>query len=105
MADRILIKTEEMQTAVSAYESQKQVKMDAIAAMKAAVDNMDGSWDGPASEAFMAAFNALYSKMMKTEERMEDAIKELNAVIAQAEETDVTINNNVTGAEAMNGTI
>lgn len=105
MADKILLSTEEMQTAVSAYETQKQTKMDAIAAMKAAVDNMDGSWDGPASEAFMAAFNALYSKMMKTEERMEDAIKELNAVIAQADETQQSITGTINGAQAVADTL
>ena len=80
MADRIIISTEEMQAAVSAYEAQKQVKMDALSAMKSAVDNMDGSWDGPASEVFMAAFNSLYGKMLKTEEKMEDAIKKIEGV-------------------------
>ena len=98
MADRIIISTEEMEAAVSAYEAQK---MDAIAAMKAAVDNMDGSWDGPASDVFMAAFNALYGKMMKTEERMEDAITELNNLIQTATAADADISNLGTGAQSM----
>jgi uncharacterized protein YukE len=101
MADRIIISTEEMEAAVSAYEAQKTIKMDAIAAMKAAVDNMDGSWDGPASDVFMAAFNALYGKMMKTEERMEDAITELNNLIQTATAADADISNLGTGAQSM----
>ena len=88
MADRLLISTEEMRTAVSTYEEQKEIKMEALAQMKNAVDNMDGSWDGPASEIFMAAFNALYAKMLKTEELMDDAINELNNLIARTEEIE-----------------
>jgi uncharacterized protein YukE len=94
-----------MQQAVSAYEAQKNIKMDAIAAMKAAVDTMDGYWDGPASEVFMTAFSGLYAKMMKTEERMQDAIDELNRVIGAAEEAENTVRNVNAGAEAMNATI
>jgi WXG100 family type VII secretion target len=105
MADRIIISTEEMQAAVSAYEAQKQVKMDALSAMKSAVDNMDGSWDGPASEVFMAAFNSLYGKMLKTEEKMEDAIQELNGIITEADETEQAARGVSQGAEAMNASI
>ncbi len=105
MADRITISTEEMQAAVSAYEAQKTIKMDAIAAMKNAVDSMDGSWDGPASEVFMAAFSALYTKMMKTEERMEDAIQELNSLINAATEAEEANKGVGQGAEAMAGSI
>ena len=105
MADRITISTEEMQTAVSAYETQKAVKMDAIAAMKAAVDAMDGSWDGPASEAFIAAFNSLYGKMMKTEEKMEDAIQELNQIINKSEAANTDVSNLAKAAEAMSASL
>ena len=101
MADRITISTEEMQTAVSAYETQKTAKMDAIQAMKNAVDSMDGSWDGPASEAFIAAFNSLYGKMMKTEEKMQDAVDELNAIIGRAEEVNADVSNLAKAAESM----
>jgi uncharacterized protein YukE len=105
MADRILISTEEMQAAVSAYEAQKTIKMDAIAAMKNAVDTMDGSWDGPASEVFMAAFGALYTKMMKTEERMEDAIQELNNLINTANEAEESVKGAGQAAEAMSSSL
>ncbi len=105
MADRITISTEEMQAAVSAYEAQKNIKMESIAKMKSAVDNMDGSWDGPASDVFLGAFNALYGKMMKTEEKMEDAINELNQVINAATEADETVSGISRGAEAMAGSL
>ena len=103
MADRITISTEEMQTAVSAYEAQKAVKMDAIAAMQTAVNAMDAAWDGPASEAFMAVFNTLHGKMMKTEEKMQDAIDELNAIIGRAEEVNADVSNLAKAAESMTG--
>ena len=105
MADRITISTEEMQTAVSAYEAQKAIKMDAIASMKSAVDAMDGSWDGPASEAFMAAFNSLYGKMMKTEEKMQDAVDELNAIIGRAEAVNADVSNLAKAAESMSASL
>ena len=105
MADRITISTEEMQTAVSAYETQKGVKMDAIAAMKTAVQGMDAAWDGPASEAFMAVFDNLYGKMMKTEEKMQDAIDELNRIIGRAEEVNADISNLAKAADSMAGSL
>ena len=88
MADRIIISTDEMRTAVSAYETQKNIKLDAIEKMKNAVNVMDSTWDGPASDIFMSAFTTLYPRMMKTEERMEDAINELNRIITEAEEAE-----------------
>lgn len=105
MAERILISTEEMRTAVSAYETQKSIKMDAIAAMKSAVDAMDGSWDGPASEIFMTTFSALYAKMMKTEERMEDAIVELNNFIVAADNAETDAGNRVKNADTLTGAL
>lgn len=105
MADRIVISTEEMAQAVSAYTAAKEIKMDAIAAMKNAVEVMDSSFDGPAAEVFMAAFEALYGKIMTTEEKMTDAINELNNLIAATEAADADVSNLGTGAEAMAGSL
>jgi WXG100 family type VII secretion target len=101
MADRITIETDEMRAAVSTYEAQKNIKMDAIASMKSAVETMDSSWDGPASDVFMGAFNLLYGKMMKTEERMDDAINELNRIVEKTEADSADVANVGRGAEAM----
>jgi WXG100 family type VII secretion target len=77
MAERILVSTEEMRNTVSTYESNKSKQQTAYLQMSNAVRTLDGFWDGPASEVFKGAFNALYKNLETSEQRMQDAIDEL----------------------------
>ena len=81
MAEKILVSTEEITTAVNAYTSAKDTMMTAIENMKSAVTTLDATWDGMASEAFFVTFNLLYSNMKTSEGAMNDAITELNNAI------------------------
>ena len=93
MAEKILVSTAEIQAGISHYESAKSVKLDAINAMKSAVQTLDSYWDGPASSVFIAAFNALYNNLMNSEVIMDDAITELRKVAELTEAADTNVNN------------
>ena len=95
MAEKILVSTAEIQVGISNYESAKSAKLDAINAMQSAVQTLDGYWDGPASNVFIAAFNALYSNLMNSEAIMDDAINELKKVAELVEAADTDVNNTV----------
>ncbi len=80
MAERILVNTEEIAATVSQYESARESKNASLSSMKSAVDSLDASWNGPASEAFMNVFGTLYNNLNSSDTIMEDAINELKKV-------------------------
>ncbi len=88
MAERILVNTEEIMTTVSQYESARDSKNASLSAMKSAVESLDASWDGMASEAFVGVFNALQNNLAASDMIMEDAITELKNVANTAEELE-----------------
>jgi len=88
MAEKILVSTEEMLNTVSVYEANKAKQQVAYLQMSNAVRTLDGFWDGPASEVFKAAFNALYRNLETSEQRMQDAIDELKQSAELFEEAE-----------------
>ncbi len=93
MAERILVSIEEMESTVTTYETNKAKQQAAYLQMSNAVRTLDGFWDGPASEVFKSAFNALYKNLETSEQRMQDAITELKTsagLFRNAEEVEVS---------------
>lgn len=88
MAERILVSTEEIQSAITQYNSARDTKMSAIEAMNAAVTALDGTWDGMASEAFFGAFRALYGNLQDSDRVMQDAVTELTNVSNTAQQAE-----------------
>lgn len=95
MAEKILVSTAEISNGISNYQAAKDTKLNAIANMKSAVQTLDGYWDGPASNVFIAAFNALYNNLMNSEVIMDDAINELQQVVQMVESADTDVSNTV----------
>lgn len=88
MAERILVSPEEMRATVTTYEANKTKQQVAYQDMKSAVRVLDGFWDGPASEVFKGAFDALYKNLETSEQRMTDAINELKTSADLFERTE-----------------
>lgn len=92
MAERILVSIEDMQAAIQKYNTCKQDQQNAYLQMSNAVRMLDESWDGPASEAFKAAFGAMYKNLETSEQKMQDAIDELKQsaeAFKTAEESEI----------------
>lgn len=100
MAERILVSTEEIQTAIAQYNTARDTKMTAIEAMNAAVTTLDGTWDGMASEAFFAAFRALYSNLQSSDTIMQDAVTELTNVANAAQQVEDNLKSSHSGLDA-----
>lgn len=100
MAERILVSTEEIQTAISQYNAARDTKMSAIEAMNSAVSALDGTWDGMASEAFFGAFRALYSNLQDSDRVMQDAVTELTNVATSAQQAEDNLKASNQGLDA-----
>ena len=83
MADRLRVTPEEMQSTATQLQSYSSQMENAYLKMSNVVRELDGTWNGDASEAFKNQFNTFYANISKTEVAMADAVTELNK-IAQA---------------------
>jgi len=93
MAERITVSTEEMRNTIEVYKTNKAKQQTAYLQMSNAVRELDGAWDGIASEAFKSAFDALYRNLESSELHMEDAINELTksaGIYEDVEESEVS---------------
>ncbi len=78
MADVIHVSSEELRNAVSKYNTQKGQLQTAYLQMSNAVRQVDGSWNGDASEAFKQQFEQLYKNIEQTEAKVQDAVDEMS---------------------------
>ena len=88
MADKLLVSTDELNTGVQNYRQAKSDVMDSLSGMKNAISALDGDWLGSASGACVSAFDGLYAAIMRTEDLMEEAVRELQAFSALAQEAE-----------------
>lgn len=77
MADVIHVSSEELRSTVQKYNTQKAQLQTAYLQMSNAVRQVDGSWNGDASEAFKAQFEQLYKNIEQTEAKVQDAVDEM----------------------------
>ena len=59
--------------------------------MSNAIRQVDSSYDGEASEALKAQFDAMYKNIEQTEQKVQDAIDEVSKAAEIYEETENTI--------------
>ena len=74
---QILVSSEALQEAISAYKSCKQSLSNAYLNMSNTVRVVDGFWDGEASEAFKGSFANMYKNIEQTEVAVGEAISQL----------------------------
>ncbi len=77
MADIIKVSEEQLLSTATKYTACKQELQTAYLTMSNAVRALDGSYDGDASEAFKAQFDAMYKNIEQTEHKAQDAVDEL----------------------------
>ena len=77
MADIIKVDVETMKSTAGKFTSCQQELQTAYLTMSNAVRALDGSYDGDASEAFKAQFDAMYKNIEQTQAKVQDAVDEL----------------------------
>ena len=91
MAERVLVSTEDMLSAIQKYTASKQQQQSAYTGMRSIVNETESYFQGEAAEAFRSSFNTMYSKIEQSEAVMEDAINELKAVDQSFQEASSAI--------------
>ncbi len=99
MAERILVSTEAIQQTITAYNSAKDNKLNAINAMESAINTLDATWDGMASEAFFSSFRVLKNNLMSSDTIMTDAVTKLTKVAELATDADSSIQSSGSGLD------
>lgn len=77
MAENIIVSTEEMQSTLNTFNTQKGAQTSAYESMKSTIAGLAGSWIGEASQAFQNQFQTYYANISQSEAKMADAVDEL----------------------------
>jgi WXG100 family type VII secretion target len=91
MADIIKVSTEELRSAANKFSTCQQELQTAYLTMSNAVRALDGSYDGDASEAFKAQFDAMYKNIEQTQDKVQDAVDELKKAADIYDEVEQTL--------------
>ena len=92
MADgRVRINKEVMQTAINNYKIEKGEMIATCYKMSDVVRQLDGAWDGVASEHFKSQFDSMFGNLRQCEDEINQFITNLEAVLAQYRGTEVDI--------------
>lgn len=67
MADKILVSTAEMAATIARYNEAQNTMQDAQRSMKAALDNLNGCWKGPAWAAMMYKWSQIEANITKSQ--------------------------------------
>lgn len=86
MADRILVSTAEMSATIGKYNDAQSTMMEAQKSMKAALDNLNGCWKGPAWAAMMAKWAQIEANIVKSEMAVNRSIVALQNTIMTYDE-------------------
>lgn len=79
--DVIKVSTEAMRDTISQYTAQKTRLMEAFSICVKATNLIDNAWAGTSYRSTRAKMDATWKNLGQAEERMDDAIDELNKVI------------------------
>ena len=80
MAERILVSTEEMRQTATQYQSAQGVLQNSFSELDRALKILETCWKGPAYMAMRTQWNIAYGNIKRADEKMQDAIDELNKV-------------------------
>jgi len=91
MAERILVTTEEMRETVTEYQSAKGELQDAFSGLDRALKILESCWKGPAYMAMRAQWQVAYANIKRADDKMQDAVDELNTVANLFDENEAAL--------------
>lgn len=90
--DRVRINKEVMQTAINDYTTQRGEMVTTIYKMSDLINRqLNGFWDGQASEAFISQFNKMFDNLKRLEDVMGKFIEDLKKVLDTFEANEVSV--------------
>jgi len=91
MAEKILVSTEEMRETVTEYQSAKGELQDAFSSLNRALKILESCWKGPAYMAMRAQWDIAHANIKRADDKMQDAVDELNTVANLFDENEATL--------------
>lgn len=99
MADKIKVSTEEMSACVAKYTAQRAKLSEAFSICNNASQLLARSWAGPSFTVCCAKMAATYKNLFQSEQKMDDAIKELNEIINLMESAESNISSSASALD------
>lgn len=93
MAGQIRITPEQMRTRANQYRNEAEVVNGVIRNMDSLLSQLQGEWEGAASESYAARYTELRKGFVEAEELINEIAKALDATAKIVEETDTSIAN------------
>lgn len=91
MANQIRITPDQMRERAGQYRSEADVVNGVIAKMDSLLQQLQGEWEGSASESYAARYQELKPSFMKAEELIREIASALDSTAKIVEETDASI--------------
>lgn len=91
MAEKILVSTEEMRGTVTQYQAAKGDLQNAFSTLDRALKILESCWKGPAYMAMRAQWEIAYGNIKRADDKMQDAVDELNRVADLFDENEATL--------------
>ena len=91
MAERILVTTEEMRQTATNYQSAQGELQNAFSQLDSALKILESCWKGPAYMALRTQWQIAYGNIKRADDKMQDAIDELNKVANLFDENESTL--------------
>lgn len=95
MADVLKVTPEELRTAANTFKSKKEQMQTAYGEMQKANNTLDTSWNGQASDAFKTQFESMYKNLSQAEQKMSDAVEELEKAAGIYDDVEQQIESSV----------
>ena len=99
MAEIIKVSTDEMRQTVSRFTTAQRRLDEAYTHMDRCVSLLDGRWTGPAFLAMQTQWRLMYNNIRQANEKMQDAIDELNATADLFDQNESKITGNFQSLE------
>lgn len=91
MAERILVSTDEMRQTATKYLSAKGELQEAFSSLDRALKILESCWKGPAYMAMRTQWDIAHKNIKRADEKMQDAVDELNSVAGLFDENEATL--------------
>ena len=95
MADVLKVTPEELKNTAQQFKTEQNNMQTAYTAMSTAVNNLQSTWTGEASQQFKTQFESLYKNLSQSEQKMADAVDELTKAAGVYEEVENSIKSTV----------
>lgn len=91
MAERILVTTEELRQTAGEHVAAQAELQDAFSKLDSALNILESCWKGPAYLAMRAQWQVAYGNIKRANDKMQDAIDELNTVAGLFDDNESTV--------------